>query len=350
MNIIPPREEVERLAAEEGLVCLGVAPLDAKEDYARFSEWLGEGRHAGMEWLEKYRECREEPARLLPGARNAIVIALPYDQGDSRHWENSAPRAAQYARFPDYHKILRRKGERLARRLPLAEGAFRVAVDTAPLLERALAAKTSRGFIGKNTCFIHPERGSFLLLGEILTTLPFVIDDKAPVDPAKRTEAGGCGTCDLCQVKCPTGALARDYTIESELCLSYWTIENRGTIPEKFWPWLAKYWYGCDICQLACPYNWRASGNRLPDDVPRREMPPLFDVAVMSQAEYEKYFGGTPMTRAKRGGLRRNALIALAVTRDPRLAEAREAARRDPEPPLPETLFQVERYLAEYAG
>ena len=165
-----------------------------------------------------------------------------------------------------------------------------------------------------------------------------------PLD--RKTKQGGCGPCRLCQDECPTGALSTDYVIDARRCLSYWTIEHRGTIPEEFWPHLARYVFGCDICQLACPYNVRAERTAPPDDFRQRELPALFETAVMDQAQIERYFGGSPMTRAKRGGLRRNALIALAVTRDHRLAEALEYARRDPEPPLPETTSQIERYLA----
>ena len=343
------RQNLETLFAQEGLVLLGIVPLQYAKDYERFSKWLAENRHAGMQYLEKYQQCRKDPALLLPGAKHALVIGLPYFLGDEM--ESESTRVAQYARLVDYHRVLRRKAERLfgrfLRERVAGEGVtFRVTVDTAPLLERALAAKTQDGFIGKNTCYIHPERGSFLLLAEILTTLELPLDEKIPVNPAIKTKTGGCGNCERCQVHCPTGALDETYTIDANRCLSYWTIEHRGTIPEEFWPWLGKYYFGCDICQLVCPYNWKAKGNTPPAELKIRELPPLFEIATMNQQAYEKYFGGTAMTRAKRGGLRRNALIAMTVTRDPRLAEAIELARGDCESPVGETVLQIEKYLA----
>lgn len=348
-TIVPSRDEVERLVAGEGLVLLGLVPLGPlDEDYARFTAWIREARHAGMDWLARYGDVRRDPAQLLAGARAAIVVAMPYALDPPEPLEPGEtapppgpPRVAQYARLDDYHKILRRKGERVGRALHGEAGAFRVVVDTAPLLERALAARGARGFIGKNTCFIHPDRGSFLLLAEILTSLPLSVDSRATADPASRQ---GCGGCTLCQTHCPTGALSVDYRLDASRCLAYWTIEHRGPIPERFWPWLAKYWFGCDICQTVCPFNWRATGNEAPAGVRRREMPPLFDVATMSQDDYERWFGGTPMTRAKREGLRRNALIAMTVTGDARLDEALARTESEPVPPLDETLRQIAAY------
>ena len=342
--------DISRVVEAESLLCLGVVSLENSTEYAqafqRYTAWIGEKRHAEMAWLEAHAKARRDPHTILVGARTAVIFALPYAEEGAR--TERGPQVAQYARFADYHKILKKKGERIVLglkglSLPLAAD-FRVIVDTAPVLERALAASTLRGFIGKNTCYIHPERGSFLLLGEILTSLPLTPDTKVPVDENRRTADGGCGSCDLCQVSCPTGALSDDYKIDAKKCLSYWTIEHRGPIPERFWPWLGSYYYGCDLCQLACPYNWRATGNRLPSQIPKRIYPSLYEVAIMSQSAYENYFGGTALTRAKRNGLRRNALIAMTVTRDFLLAKALEIVKEDCPSPLAETLIQIENY------
>jgi epoxyqueuosine reductase len=331
------RELFETELAKEGLSLLGIVSLIVDEDYQRYCHWVFESKHAEMRYLEKNLNLRKEPQSLLPGARNAIIFALPYFQGDV--WpasETEAPRAAQYARFEDYHKSMRQRAQKVSARAGLSEEEFRVTVDSAPILERALAAKSQSGFIGKNTCFIHPEWGSFLLLGEILTTKDFVWD--TPVKDA------GCGTCTLCQVECPTGALNEDYQIDSRRCLSYWTIEHRGTIPEEFWPWLGKYYFGCDICQLVCPYNGEATKNKLPETIRPRNFPSLFEIATMDQADYERHFGGTPTTRAKRGGLIRNALIAMRVTGDPLLTKAMEITRQETDPVLKATLDQISKY------
>lgn len=330
----------------EGLVFIGMAPLEVARDYTRFRAWLNDGKHAEMAFLERYLECRQEPARLLPGARSVAIMALPYDLGDKLE-ASHPPRVAQYSRMVDYHRVLRRKGNDIIRGLEakFPGAAFRAVVDSAPILERALAAHSGSGFIGKNTCYIHPRWGSFVLLAEILSTVEIGLSAVNAYDSTKRTEKGGCGTCNLCQIECPTGALDTDYTLDARKCLAYWTIEHRGTIPEEYWPHLAKYYFGCDLCQLACPYTRRASGRHLPAEFEERNLPSLYETAVMGQKEYEIYFGGTSLTRAKRSGLKRNALIAMTVTRDPRLTEALRRAAEDDGSPVKETIEQIYRYL-----
>ncbi len=339
------RLRIGELVESEGLRFVGIVALDVSDSYARFEQWLSESRQAGMSYLQEYRDLRREPGKLVPNAKTALVVALPYSLGDPIECES--PRVAQYARLTDYHHVLRKRGTRILARLPDTIGESvegRVFVDSAPILEKALAAKGASGFLGKNTCFIHPQWGSFLLLAEIFVTCLLPLDEAPVIAMERKTKAGGCGPCDLCQVHCPTGALSKDYQIDSNRCLSYWTIEHRGTIPEEFWPHLSKYYFGCDICQLVCPYNHDLPRAALASDFKTRELPPLFETATMDQVAYEKFFGGTPMTRAKRNGLRRNALIAMTVTRDPRLDEALMAARADGGPPIGETLEQIDRY------
>lgn len=345
-------EAVRTLVEAEQLTFLGVAKLRPEADAAgRFREWLADGRHAGMGYLAENQSLRADPRALLEGARTAIVVGLGYYQGDKTQSGEliRAPRVAQYARLKDYHKVLWRRGEAvltgLHRRFdPKAVG--RVVTDSAPILERALAARAGSGFIGKNTCFIQPDRGSFFLLGELLTSFELPDTEEPPVDPTMRSEKGGCGTCKRCQVHCPTGALDKDYSLDARRCLAYWTIEHRGTIPERFWPWLEQYVFGCDICQLVCPYNRKIEPAPLSDLVRVEATPALFDVATLTQAEYERRFGGTPMTRAKRTGLMRNALIAMTVTSDPRLREAMTIAAERGDDVVQATLIQIEQWLA----
>lgn len=336
------RIQLNQIIQEEGLIPLGVVPLFYSESYERFCQWREEGKHAGLKYLEKFDEIRREPEKLLPGAKVAIIVALAYSQGDS--WpmnESEVPRVAQYARFKDYHHILKKLGNRLIARFQsdsnLASEQFRVLVDTAPVLERALAAQTRESFIGKNTCLIHPTQGSFLLLGEILTTYPF--------EPDVEEKKVSCGTCTLCQIECPTGALNKDYVLDSNCCLAYWTIEQRGPIPLEFWPWLSKYYFGCDICQVVCPYNKEAKTPDLSPAITLGKMPSLFEVATMNQKQYESFFGGTPLTRAKRNGLRRNALIAMYQVKDPQLLEAISCVEKDGGYPLEETVEQIKNHL-----
>jgi epoxyqueuosine reductase len=323
---------------KKGLKFLGVVSLDCRRDFDRFSQWLEEKKHGGLSFLENNNQLRRDPSLLLPGAQAAVIVGMPYQQAEQWPMESEMPRVAQYARFRDYHQLLRKMcAEVLKVTSGYQESEWRVCVDSAPVLERALASKSGSGFIGKNTCFIHPQHGSFLLLAELLTTLALPVEDKNGTD--------GCGSCSLCQVHCPTDALSKDYEIDSRRCLSYWTIEHRGTIPEEFWPWLSKYYFGCDICQIVCPYNQEAS-NRIPPSVELKSYPELFEVATMDQESYERHFGGTPLTRAKRTGLIRNALIAMKVTNHSRLSDAMARVSEDPDPMLQATLKQLRHHVS----
>lgn len=331
----------------EGLELLGVVELGPEQDFGRFERWLSDSLHADMYFMEQNQKLREDPRGLLPSAVTAIVFAMSYFMGDTLR-PSQTPRIAQYARFRDYHKSMRKQAERawnafLESAQLDTQPEARVCVDSAPILERALAARTESGFIGKNTLYIHPKKGSFLLLGEVLTSLVLPRDTGDIVDPKQRTEAGGCGTCRRCQVHCPTGALDEDYRLDANRCLSYWSIEHRGVIPETFWPHFAKYWFGCDICQLACPYNRQATLHTPSHDAFQHLN--LFDVATMSEIFYVQNFGGTPLTRAKRHGLRRNALIAMTVTRDPLLSKALDSIGSDDPAVLHETKIQIQQYI-----
>ncbi len=333
-------ENLKVLSKEEGLHFLGISSLDLEEDYLRFKQWLSESKQAGMQFLEKYEDIRRDPSRLLPDAKCAVILGLSYDQGDI--WppqENESPRIAQYARFKDYHKLFKEKAERIFARLNVKtpQLKYRVCVDTAPLLERALAAKAQQGFIGKNTCYIHESHGSFLLLAVVLC-------NQEP-DSASVSVSSGCESCTLCQVNCPTGALNTDYSIDSRKCLSYWTIEHRGEIPLEFWPHLSKYYFGCDICQLVCPYNQQARENSLDQKIPTRTFPDLKTTALMNEADYQKFFGGTPLTRAKRNGLRRNAIIALRVSKHSGWEEVAAELANDPDPIIQSTLSTASNYF-----
>ena len=319
--------DLKELFKAEGLSYLGTVDANVSRDAARFEDWMAKKPEWLLTYLEKYPEVRKEPEKIFPGTKSIVLFAFDYKQEDTLRNHGAI---AQYARFTDYHRWMRKKAECVAQNF-LPANSYRVCVDTAPVLERALAAKTKFGFIGKNTCYIHKEHGSFFLLGELFTSIPLKLDEK-------ELEEEGCGPCTACQTICPTGALKKDYQIEAELCLAYWTIEHRGTIPEKFWPYLKEYYFGCDLCQLACPYNQKTP-NTLP--LLTRNFPDLFQVATMDQVSYEKYFGGTPMTRAGREGLRRNALIAMHVSGHPRLKEALLTMKEKEKSVLAETVASI---------
>ncbi len=327
---------------------MGIIPLAEPLSLESYQEWLAKDFHGEMAYLENHLALRQDPRTLLEGAQFGLVFALPYYQGEklTRHRTGGAPIIAQYARFKDYHRFLRQKLERIAAKLGPRDN-FRICVDSAPLLEKAIAARTELGFIGKNTLYIHPEAGSFLLLGEILTTMAVdQTDQKIAVDPKKRTSQGGCGSCRRCQVYCPTGALSSDYTLDSRKCLSYLTIEHRSPVPVEYWRFFKTYFFGCDLCQLACPYNKGIKEAQALPLAPSLEDLDLFQVACMDQEYYEKTFGGTPVTRAKRVGLKRNALIAMVALNHPRLSEAILAIRQENEPLLQATVGQIPEFYS----
>ena len=323
----------------------GVVGLESEPSYQHFEAWIDEKKHAGMQFLERYKDLRQNPAKIEPHLPNAIVLGFNYFQGDRyiSPKNNVSSRVAQYARFKDYHKLLKKKSDSIMRDFFHESGVspceFRALIDSAPVLERAIAAKSGRGFIGKNTVFIDPEKGSYFLLFEILTAIDFPLSISKIVDPKVRGKDGGCGSCTRCKIYCPTDALSEDYVLDARKCIAYYTIEHRGTIPVEYWKYLRLYYFGCDICQLVCPYNRKAQINKS-IDVRISEDIDLYDVALMDERQYIEWFAGTPMTRAKRVGLIRNALIYLVVTEDPRLESAINIIR-GMDPLVDDTIKQI---------
>jgi len=304
-------ERVKLLAREEGFSPVGVAALAPAATAGAYREWLARGDHAGMAWMERHAELRADPRRLLPGAMSALVVGLRYapraeaaDEAASDLWS----RVALYARGADYHELMRDRLRRVAAAVgELAPGSrSRVCVDTAPLLERDLAARAGVGAVGKNTMLLHPEAGSWFLLGELLLTVDLVPDTPF---------ADLCGDCARCLEACPTGALTAPYALDASLCLSYWTIEHRGEIAEPMRPHLRDWVFGCDACQEACPWNRSAAPVAAPEfAVPadRRELG-LGDLTALDPEEYARRLRGSPLRRAKLEGLRRNAALARAA-------------------------------------
>lgn len=317
-------------AHEEGFDRAGVAPLGPSEYAEALEHWLARGDHAEMSWMERRPEARRDPRRLLDGARSALCVALQYHppepaddpQGDL--W----PRVARYARGEDYHRIMDGALERLATRI---ESAFpgtrsRPYVDTGPVLERELAQRAGLGAIGKNTNLLHPEAGSWFLLGELLLTLE--LSGEAP-------QGDLCGSCTACLEACPTGALPQPYRLDSRACISYWTIEHRGEIPRAMRPELDGWVFGCDVCQEVCPLNERP----LPATEARLRLAPeraglgLEELLALSREEYVERFRGSPLKRAKLEGLKRNVAVAMGNSGRRRYAGALARALEGEEDP-----------------
>jgi epoxyqueuosine reductase len=313
---MPLREWIAEAAREAGLDLVGVvgvAALDAlpaSRDAAFFAQWLERGYAGEMGYLTGERaEKRREPQRVLAGVKSAICAALNYHSGAPLSNEPTEPGRgwiSRYAWGSDYHDVLRTRLERLLERLRTRVGEpfeARVYVDTGPVLERALARQTPLGWLGKNTCLLNERLGSWFFLGEILTTLEIPADEPA---------ADRCGTCTRCIDACPTQALREPRVLDSTRCISYWTIEYKGEIPEAIMPGIGRHVFGCDICQDVCPWNRRAPVTGVQEFQPRPGLvnPSLDELAAMTPEQFRKRFRHSPVRRLGYRRFMRNVEVA----------------------------------------
>lgn len=285
-------------AVREGFVRAGIARAGRPPRFDRFERWIAEGRHAGMRYLEETASVRASPEEILPGAKSIVCLSAAHAPEPRVAADGS--RIARYAADSDYHGTLRQRAIRVAKavieRLGSPAGfSWRVCVDSTPIAERSFAAAAGLGWIGKNGCLIDPDRGSFLLLAEIVTDL-----DMPPDEPL----ADRCGSCVRCLDACPTSAFIEPGVIDAARCLAYWTIEHRGTIPQDIRQRLGGRVFGCDDCQDACPWNHPLSP-AVSDGVPTRT-----EWLSMGRGEWRRRYGATALNRAGRRGLQRNAAAA----------------------------------------
>ena len=334
------KNEAERL----GFDLVGIAPATPSARAGAFQVWLDAGHQADMGWLARAPERRLAPAVALPGARSAVVVGLSYAVAPppAERWDHPLHgRVARYAWGPDYHEVLLPMLQELGRFLEAGAGrpvAWRAYVDTGPVLERELAARAGLGFIGRNSLLINPGLGSLLFLGVILTGLELEPDAEAEDDGATLragSRVGGCGACRRCLQSCPTSAFPAPYVVDSRRCVSYLTIENRGPIPEPLRPGLGRWIFGCDECQTACPWVRRFSRPgrfRFLRPHPDLCAPFLPDLLRLDEAAFRERFHGTPLRRAKRAGLLRNACVVLGNSGSVDARDALERARRDADP------------------
>lgn len=282
------------------------------EDQVRFDQWIASGSYGSMEYLCRHTRTKLSPESLLSGVHSMIIVGMNYYRepldGD---FNVTSGRIARYAHGRDYHKVLGNKLKSLVREFQtrFPGESFYFNTDATPLLERAYAREARLGFIGKNTMVISPKYGSWFVIGEILTTLELA------EMPATELTLGQCGTCRRCQDICPTGALDTAYSIDANKCISYLTIEHRGSIPVELRPKIGNWLFGCDLCQEVCPHNARAKVTQEPDFVKRiagdtRELREILE--IKTDDEFLQKFAGSPLMRAKREGLVRNACIVAA--------------------------------------
>jgi len=315
---------VSRLALEAGFDAVGIAEAGPVARQAYFREWLRQGRHGEMDYLARTADIRVDPGRLLPGARSLVVVAQSYKPSaetreskgsfavEKRGGPTDGPRGriARYAWGWDYHRVLRRKLQRLVDSLHRAIAEpfeTRVCVDTAPIIEREMAAAAGLGWLGKNTLVLHPGLGSYLFVGEIVTTL-----ELAPSRPV----SDRCGSCSRCLEACPTGALTEPYRMDATRCIAYLTIEHRGEIPAELAGAMGDWVFGCDLCQEVCPYNRKAPATREPefdlsDRFPLPPRPQLETFLNLTEDQRQQWLAGSAMKRATLAMLQRNATIAL---------------------------------------
>ncbi len=325
---------VKARAAAMGFDLCGIAeaaPLS--RDGAALAAWLRRDFHAGMAWMARDPDQRADPSRLLPGCRSVIVTATDYGPGSARTGgtDGRAP-VARYARGRDYHKVLGRKLRELAAWLEERTGApARAFTDTGPVLERAWAERAGIGWIGKNANVISRGRGSWLLLGEILSA--------AAVAPDPGPHADFCGSCTACLDACPTAAIVEPGVVDSGRCVSYWTIEHRGGVPEHRRDGIGDRIFGCDDCQTVCPWNLAFARNEGPAPLGTRDDLDALDpveILGMDEPTFRARFSGTALMRAKWQGMRRNACIVLGNRRDAAAVPALERALHDGDPVIRE--------------
>ena len=308
-------DAILRRCRELGFALAGVAPARPTERAAELDAWLDAGRHGEMDYLDRRRDVLVDPRRLLDGARSVICVADRYHDGGLdidpglRAGPGAAPagRIARYARGADYHRVIRRRlrvlSDELSARHP--DEAFRTCVDTAPLLERELAEKAGLGAVGKHTLLIARGTGSYLLLGEIVTTMVLTPTPTAEPDP--------CGTCTRCIDACPTRAIT-PWAVDATRCISYLTIEHRSPIERRYHRAMGDWIFGCDVCQEVCPHNQptaRSSSASVHEAyAPRRTGFDLLEVLGWTEDDRRAAFVTSALKRAKLAMMKRNALIA----------------------------------------
>lgn len=290
-----------------------------------YRAWIAAGHHGTMDYLAEHLEMKAEPKTLAPRALGAIAIAKPYFPhpypGAPR--KASSLRTALYAQGDDYHFKFKNELEKIAGflREKYVGEEFLCFTDSGPILERDLAYRAGLGWVGKNTCLIHPEKGSLFFLGQILTSLPVV----ASAEPVKDF----CGSCDRCIRACPTGAIIEPRKLDATKCIAYWTIEAPGPAPEPLRAKVGDWFFGCDICQTVCPWNEKAFGKDLLRSLSAEQSTPAIEdlrwVLSSSNKTLQKAFFRTPVYRARPRGLKRNA---LQITGNLKLKELRSEVER----------------------
>jgi epoxyqueuosine reductase len=303
--------DIKRWGRELGFQHTGIAGVDLSEAETHLLGWLGRGRHGEMQYMESHGTRRSRPQELQPGTLRVISARLDYLPAQAADTatvlrDPSLGFISRYALGRDYHKVMRGRLQKLAERIEARVGRFqyRAFSDSAPVLEKALAEKAGLGWIGKHTNLIDKQTGSWFFLGELYTDLPLPVDTPAE---------NHCGTCRACIDICPTRAIVAPYELDARRCISYLTIELRGSIPEDLRPLIGNRIYGCDDCQLVCPWNRFAQPTGEPDFAPRHglDSPELIRLFSWTKEEFLKYTEGSAIRRIGYECWLRNIAVAL---------------------------------------
>jgi epoxyqueuosine reductase len=307
----PLAGRIKAWGRELGFQQVGITDTDLSQDETHLLAWLAAGRHGEMDYMERHGRLRSRPRELVPGTLRVITVRMDYWPGPARDAQqvlDDTRRAyvSRYALGRDYHKLLRKRLQQLAQRIEQVVGRFgyRAFSDSAPVLEKALAQKAGLGWIGKHTNLIDDKSGSWFFLGELFTDLPL------PVDAAALPH---CGTCRACLDICPTGAIVAPYQLDARRCISYLTIELRGPIPEQFRHAIGNRIYGCDDCQLVCPWNRFARPTVERDYLPRQQLDnaTLIELFRWSEEQFMRRLEGSPIRRIGHDCWLRNIAVAL---------------------------------------
>jgi epoxyqueuosine reductase len=303
-------EQIKQWGRELGFEQVGIADVDLSDQQIFLDKWLSKGFHGEMDYMARHGTMRSQPEQLVPGSLRIISVRMDYLPPDAKFAEQLADKSkgyiSRYAFGRDYHKVMRKKLKMLGEKIQqqLGDTEYRPFVDSAPILEHAAAQKAGVGWTGKHSLTINNDAGSWFFLGELLINLPL------PVDAPAQSE---CGSCVACMTACPTGAIVEPYVVDARKCISYLTIEYKGVIPEALRPLMGNRIYGCDDCQLVCPWN-RFAQITSESDFHLRDA--LIDTSLLSLLNWdEDYFmsalAGSPIRRIGFEQWQRNIVIAL---------------------------------------
>ena len=315
------------MAADMGFQRCGISDIDLDEDAGHLRDWLAQGLYGTMDWMARHGDLRARPQDLTPGTVRVVSVGLDYGQDDEAAWatlaDGSRAYVARYALGRDYHKLMRRRLQQLADRIAAEAGPFgyRVFVDSAPVLERALARNAGLGWIGKHTCLIDKDGGSWFFLGEIYVDIPLPVDVPATAH---------CGTCTRCIDICPTRAITAPQRLDARRCISYLTIEHEGAIPLDLREPIGNRIFGCDDCQLVCPWNKFARRTDEPDFRARNNLDraSLAELFAWSEDEFLQRTEGSAIRRSGHARWLRNIAVALGnAPSSPEVIEALQSRR-----------------------